>query len=85
MKHLEAMAESTVSYPFPAFVFGAIAMSIFIGLAKFLQYSSTFSVDEFAGLLIYYLRGIASRIDLLVHSQIVKTTHGKTLDDEISR
>ena len=33
MKHLEAMAESTVSYPFPAFVFGVIAMSIFIGLA----------------------------------------------------
>ncbi|MEI8231470.1 MAG: hypothetical protein WCG32_02730 [Actinomycetes bacterium] len=33
MKHLEAMAESTVSYPFPTFVFGAIAMSIFIGLA----------------------------------------------------
>lgn len=33
MKHLEAMAESTVHYPFPTFVFGAIAMTLFIGLA----------------------------------------------------
>ena len=33
MKHLEAMAESTISYPFPTFVFGAIAMGIFLTLA----------------------------------------------------
>lgn len=33
MKHFEVMAETAVSYPFPTFVFGAIAMSIFITLA----------------------------------------------------
>jgi len=33
LKHLEAMAESSVQYPFPAFVFGVIAMGIFLGLA----------------------------------------------------
>jgi hypothetical protein len=33
LKHLEAMAETAVEYPFPAFVFGLIAMGLFISLA----------------------------------------------------
>jgi len=33
LKHLEAMAETAVKYPFPTVVFGAIAMTLFIGLA----------------------------------------------------
>ena len=33
MKHLEAMAETAVKYPFPTIVFGAIAFTLFVALA----------------------------------------------------